>query len=263
MSDKQPSADTAEQAEKYTWINQTLALAVITALSYCYTYLYEKGYCSVYEIPPELIKLDTVKIIGVALGLINFVSYAFMLYEIMARPTLVKIKKVGKITLPYLRLSIFLCLLALLTWIDVTYFYIVIMLILLTFTASADIMVKAGASEHAEAGRIEPAVYGFVTKRLGRWTLNAAFYMIILGFFAYFYGMRDAKTTLTFLVPSASPNVVVVKIYGDTIITAKADLAKHEIYPVLSMYSTTSDFAKDLQSKHLFRMRVIVDNGYH
>ena len=87
--------------------------------------------------------------------------------------------------------------------------------------------------------------------------MRFAVYCYFVATIVNFTGVATAEGQTQFLVPIGNPNMVVVKIYGDTLICAKADLAKHEIYPIFFFYSVNSDFSKGLESRRVKKMKMV------
>jgi hypothetical protein len=244
-------------AETYSWVNQTIILAACSALAYVYAYLYEAGFCEHFHIPVELIKIDTVRILIVGITLFGALYSALMLYEYLLKGI---IKKASSLKRRLLYTVPLLLIFGYTVWKTPDRALAYAWLLCLASMIYLDIVWKPNPTPPPDN---IPSPFGILyplSQKLGKWTVNLFVYAIVLGIAVQHLGNSTASGMSEFLVPdTAPPYQVVLKIYGDTVICAKADFTKHEIYPMLSFHSVTSDFSKTLVIRHFKKMEVIDD----
>jgi hypothetical protein len=234
-----------------TWVNPTVGIAVGSVLSYCYAYAYEKGFCDVFGIPVELIRLDIARVLIVGGLLIGVVWFCIAIFNLLPRS--VFDKKVSR-WLRILAALPFVAIVILISWDSPDW----ALVYLLTFSLLVFSYLHLGGAFELRTDN----PLSFVSRlaiRLDRSLIQAAIYALFVMIIINATGRASAARKVDFLVPVDHADIVGLRIYGDTIICAKANLEKREIYPILSFYPVNSDFARSLEVRHLSHMKVLND----
>lgn len=239
------------EAPQKPWFTPTVGIAVGSALSYCYAYSYEKGFCDVFGIPVELIKLDIARVLIVGGFLISIICFSVAAFNLLPRSvfdgTIPRRRRVLA-TLPLIAIA------AACFWDSPDWGLVYSMAVLLLVFLYLDLGKTYEVRRHDPlsfvsrlAARIEPSL------------LLAATYALFALLITNGAGRASAKHKVDFLVPVDHADIVGLRIYGDTLICAKANLEKREIYPILSFYPINSEFGRSLEVRHLSRMKAVHD----
>lgn len=256
MSDAPETTIYKQPPTQYPWVTQTLVLAIISALSYCYTYVYEWGFCSVYRIPDDLIKLDTVRLLIVGMGLLTIVSFSVMLFAYTSSHvvfTQSKMKwRVAK-AIPAL------VLIGVILWGQLNFGIAILSFVVVSANVFLDIGIAEKRAGQQKTAKKPANMYEWLLARVGYGPVNVAVYILVIGLGAHSAGVAEAETKSRFLVLAKMPDLLVLRIYGDTMICAKADLAEHKLYPVFSFFKIDSEAAQGVELKHLKPMHLVDD----
>ncbi len=105
---------------KRGWITDGLIIASFTAISYTYAYLYEKGYAEVFNIPTDLIEINLISIMVVALLFMGVFAYLVIIADVILKkaPRLSKalIVKLSVISFPLILLVLQLLIYGVRNW---------------------------------------------------------------------------------------------------------------------------------------------------
>jgi len=236
------------QTDQYAWVTQTVMLAVASGVAYYLSYLYQSGYCSHFNIPADLISLDTTKLIVWAITVLSGLQFCGYFHAIYIKPIFSKGQRWWW-RLIFIASAVYGVYDKNSKALDYVLYGMIAVILLLMY---ADITTMDGGEFFRKEG-----FYRIISEKLGVWSVRFLQYLLAMGCVSYLLGSIAASKTDTFLVPLDNPNQVVVKIYGGTFIALKADLQKKEVYPIIFLYSSTSDFVKGLELKKVGRMEVV------
>lgn len=233
------------------WFTPAIGIAVGSALSYCFAYAYEKGFCDVFGIPVELIKLDIARVLIVGGFLIGILWFCVAIFNLLPRS--VFDKKVPRLirllaALPFVAIVIF-C-----SWMSPDWAPVYLLIFfLLVFS-----YLHLGGTFELRTDNPRSFISRLATRFDGS-LIQAAIYGILVMVVVNAAGRASATRKIDFLVPVDHPDIVVLRIYGDTLICAKANLEKRDIYPTLSFYPVNSEFGRSLEVRHLSHMKALHD----
>jgi hypothetical protein len=248
----QATLETNTQPSKYAWVTQPLILACATGLAYFYAYQFEVGYCYHFRIPNELIKIDVVRILIMSVAMIAVVWGAAFIFGLFTNKI---IDSKQKWWVRLLHVSPILVILGGLCWLNMDWALVYMNAGILAMILYLDIVINA--TPFSWGNKLIETVQTYLGERIGIWTVRWAIYLYYLSLIVNYSGAATAGMKGSFLVPIDNPNLVVLTLYGDTVICAKANVSKREIYPIFFFYSMNSEFTKGLELKKTGTMKVL------
>ncbi len=237
--------DSEKQSKSRFRITEGILLALASALSYFLVFYYEKGYAQYFDIPVSFIQVSFIDVIVFA----SIVLGAIWLFTVFMNPFVIAIQTVK--VHPVIRAAL-LRLLPLIVFFVIVFFLfgysnrkywggalaVVIFIALLEFVMPllsrrnvSGYVNKLVAQEEfdQEFDESHPDIFGLIKRHYG-WRLL----LIILGVFlstvlAEQAGLARAVNQSKFLVLDTSPEMVVLRVYGDRMIAAPFNRKTQEV----------------------------------
>jgi hypothetical protein len=197
--------EASELPRSTTWLTEGICLAIASAGAYLFAYVYERGYCSIFGVPIDLIKPDIGSILRIGILPIAAVWPLVLFIE-----TATKYRFLLALIAPVIIATTFL------VWGYWEHWNIIkgliISIALLVFSLAMDLILLRNRS-------IVLAVH----KRWGTGPLSLLF-LLVFGIFGYErLGEVSALHQREFLVLSDNTNAIVLRVYNDTAICAVLD----------------------------------------
>lgn len=231
-----------EGKTKFTnFFSEVIFIALLTAISYWFAFLYEVGYLGAFGISPQLIqvKMELVLISGFAVSgsmLILFLVGNLVSFFWPSQPVLKK--KAFRIGL----------MLLLPVWDIINYgirkdswiFFVIVLgaiLIfefiwpLVKFRGKKSLIEKFTADESAETNIAVRSLVDRIAALLGSTGYTVLFVIMVSSFLVHYAGRADAKTQEEYMVRIDQPNIAIIRIYPDVIIGMYFDRKTKEIQP--------------------------------
>ena len=214
-----------------------LIIAISPVLGYSLAYVYQLGYCSVFNIPTDLIKLDlTTVLMAIAgtLGVLFFFSgFIFMILSIPRN-----ISTIRRNILFSLVLLFFLFIFSLLFFttseaeqVAIMYGIFLLFIFLGPSVARKISGIKWGKvkneSDKASADRVSQ----IINTKYFKYSMLGVILLVMVIYCGALAGRSDGMNKQIFYVPSSNPNSVVLKIYGDNMICTSLTYSQNK--PVL------------------------------
>jgi len=223
------------------FFSEVIFIALLTAISYWFAFLYEVGYLGAFGISPQLIqvKMETILISGFAISgsMFSLFLWANLAAFFWPNQPVLKVKafRIGLILL-------------LPVWDLINYgireeswiiFVIALGAILVfefiwplvIFRGKKSLIGKFTADENAEASTRERSLVGRVAALLGPTMYTVLFVIIMSSMLVHYAGRADAKTQEEYMVRIDQPNIAIIRIYPDVIIGMYFDRKTKEIQP--------------------------------
>jgi hypothetical protein len=241
-----------EQSRRSLFLTEGFVLAFLSAFSYLVAYIYENAYAEPFGIPAELIDLRWTTLFAAA-GINVLLAIGVMGTIAVAATAALKVSKTKQRVLSVIApLSIFA--LPILYAFGLSKWRFVLAII----SAAA---VVATVFEIASHRFIKPhprneiaTKWGFklalVMLRQPEWAIFAIFVMVMTLAFAQVTGLGNAFNTRDFLMTSGSPSAVVVRVYGDKIVTVQYDREAKALIPIYRVLPLT-DSGRVFSMEHL------------
>jgi uncharacterized membrane protein len=224
------------------------SLVFLTALSYFSAYLREIGYCTYFDLPILLIKIDTINIleaaatIGVASGMAGATYYSyssFSKYYYVINTFRATIVKVASAILVILLMASIIMIELIDVWFFITILITPILIIGITlwlskkeFNAEVDELKKRNTYSTWDQLYDDMAKTRFKKKTSSSWSKYDQSILMVMGlplllgyFFAFGYGSAYAKNQFPSFV--SSNNTLIITQYGDTFICKAYDMKKN------------------------------------
>jgi hypothetical protein len=202
-----------QRIELRPWI--PLLIGGVPALGYAVAYVYELGYCGVYHIPSDLIRLDlTAILLPIAASLIGLAMFAWFFFATLTIPLYINP------TLQKILLSIFLfiCLFGLslryFTTEEAAQTAIAFLVFLVLLFAGPPLLRRLPTRRR----RQDIPLARLLANRYFQYTLIGICVVGLIFASGYLGGRAEAFQKEVFYVPSSNRDLVVLKIYGDNII---------------------------------------------
>lgn len=219
-------------------LTEGILLAGVSAYVYLVTFVYEYGYCSYFLIPRSLIdpNLSTVLVAAATIGGVFVSSLKLMglsapLFRAAADPNLAPYREFFGFNALFVLLGIFfatvygltlrgtLIFLGLVGVFELLYFAPVLL-----FKRDKPLRERFDAYRRQKSDQLDlPALFA---EWYGVGWLRPALISLGLLFVAYFVGHGEASRKQQFLVSKASPDIVILRNYGDLFIGARFDRSK-------------------------------------
>lgn len=252
MNNKNKELEEVKEAKR-SWITDGLIIASFTAVSYTYAYLYEKGYAKVFDIPTDLIEINIISIIVVALLLIVAFFYLFVIADVIVKiaPKLSKalIVKLSLLSIPLILLIFQLLIYGVRKWerLIVSGMFGAIVILyefvrpLFTQRDKKTFKEKLEADYEIRIGK--KGIFDYLpVSKLIRKQISAVLLVFCIGYLAsYSIGQAVAIRKEKFLVVSIPPEVVVLKTYGEKMICAPLNRGKKEIQSSFFIFKIKED----------------------
>ena len=209
-------------------------LLLLSVGAYAATFAFEMGYCAHFQVPLELISIDTINFLqfGVVAALVAYYGFIIANYAvtILSCESVKKCKHSGPIqSLVSLGAPALLAIAATRGDLKVS---IVVVAVAISFTL-AEILERSVKRRHPEAKDDDN---GFplirrAAESLGRRGYTTA--VIAVGFviLSYFIGVSRASQQVEFLVCGDKPPLAVLRVYGDSIICASFNPTNRVVEP--------------------------------
>lgn len=238
-----------KQATK-KWVSDALIIAAFPIVAYVITYAYESGYAGIFGIPSDFITLNLTTVLvvtGALFGVILtlFIYANFILY-ILPKSDSPIFRGVVKL-LPLILLSVAYLLLYGKLWRYWIFPVICILLFILMEFGFPLITQKGNLSyreKYEEQEKIEGKVKGiveYVLPLVGRGAFIAILSLFLVLIFSWEAGRSRALKQDKFLIVKASPELVVLRIYGEKLICAPFDRTTKEITGTFTILKTGDD----------------------
>jgi hypothetical protein len=228
-----------EKSTTKHWVSEGLIIAAIPIVAYMITFSYETGFAGFFGIPREFIALNFTSVFIVAGALLGVLFFLFLLTEIISMVFPPSKDIIYRTSLPFFPLSLMCAALFILYgsyWREWIGSVVVTMLFalfwygfpLLTQRDKKGYRKKLEADEEAERQVKTPFDHAI---RLigGRKALIIILFLILLLDVSHHAGHAAALKQEEFLVANTSPEMVVLRIYGDHLICAPFDRATKEV----------------------------------
>lgn len=248
------------------WIWQGIIVAASPVIGYGLAFVYELGFCQVFDIPTEFITLNLTSVFIAAGSLIGIVLILYWFAELFLM--LVPARKP-----PLFRELVFLLILLLFNlgfiilwwgmWERVIYviFTLIFFAMLLFVFPLITQKGKGSYIEKLQAQRKRDletpmVIFESFVRLIGRKTFLIIFVLVCLVFFSYIAGDAKAIKQEEFLIPSTYPQAVVLRIYGENMICAPFDGEKKEIQKSFFIIRMTDEPRPMLQLQKIGPLRV-------
>lgn len=225
-----------EESLKNTFeINDTtLLVAFLSALGYCVAYIFELSYLNYFNVPSQFIQIDLIRTLTATavtvISLYIIISIYGLALDFQKRAHPFE-QVIGYAISPVLILGIGFYLN---TWTNIIHIlvlasiFLLLMLIQLTpplFNRNLSTYwsrVKVGGffSENTNNSDIKPE------SNFSKFMVRGILTLLVFAFIAGI-ASRHAKNETEFLALKNQPELIIIRVYGDTIITKKIDLASH------------------------------------
>jgi len=244
-------------------ISEGLVVTTISIASYVILFAFEAGFANAFSIPLSFIELSLTNVLIVIssllpLGYILFSlsNILFIFFDDFSEST----SKIIKKFFPFFILSIALAYLAygtvllpavirgfILVWMIM--FFLEFILPLLTQRGKGNYWKKLEAQDKLET-QIK-TLDSILIRRIGVTPSVLVFALIWVIFLAYVAGYTGAAKQSTYLVTSTSPEMVVLRIYGDNIICAPFNRNTRGVKPSFVVLKVGDDYTLKLNYEHI------------
>lgn len=226
---------------------------MLSAFAYSDAFLYERGYALAFGVPPELIDLRWATFFGLAFSFgLTLLAFGFMVVLSRKSPRRdSKWSRVVDAVAPVLLIEVIaVFILGFARWrLLLIFFALGLATTSLLETALWLVRSRAiGGDSQTKDEAVRRALF-----RQPRWMIRALFLLGLSLPVAMFAGFGNAIDTTDFLVTSDSPPSVVVRVYGDKIVTAQYDRQAKAIIPVYRILPLT-DSARVLTLVHFAKV---------
>jgi hypothetical protein len=247
MEQRNMTNEAENQTEKKTkpWLPDGLIIASIPIIAYTVIFIFESGYTSAFEIPQEFIASDLTAalivsgfLLTTALASYFFSNIIFMITSAVPEPIARRLRRL----FPPLLISFVLSLMYGTLWGWKSWAFVgcslAIVIIVEFLTPAITQRGKGSYFEKLEARdqqrkkllMKEPeTITDVLKKRLGVDIGLFLFLLLVGGFLIHNAGRSKALTQRTFLVTNTSPEMVVLRIYGDKMVCAPFDRTTREV----------------------------------
>ena len=246
-------------------------VAAISAVGYIFAFVYEAGFAKVFSIPLSFIAVSLTNVLIVAGSLLlvgNLVfSTANLVFTVSDRFN-GPISKRVKLLMPVLLYSMALALVAagtrllskaiiglMIGWLISIFFEFIFPL--LTQRGKGSYQEKLVAQDELDARTRGSDLYGLLARRFGVGPYNLVLSLLMALVVIYFAGQSEAMRQSRYLVTSTSPEMVVLRIYGDKMICAPIDRDSGEIEPRFTVLKVADDPELVLQLEEVGPLDVV------
>lgn len=248
------------------WISQGIIVALSPVIGYGLAFLYELGFCLVFEIPREFITLNLTAVFIAAGSLVVIIFIFYWLIDIFLRLVPQRDSLLFRELGLFLAISLLPVGLLILWWglwerlivvAGVFFFFVFLEFIMPLFTqrSKGSYLQKLEAQRKYEIAGPK-GVVEHLADFLGRRAFLTFLAIIILLFLAGLAGESKAVKQDKFFVPSTYPDSVVLRIYGENIICAPLDAKEKEIQKNFFVIRMTDEPRPMLQLQKIGPLRV-------
>jgi len=244
-------------------ISDGLVVTTISIASYVILFAFEAGFANAFSIPLSFIELSLTNVLIVISSLLPLGYILFSLSNILFIFFDNFIGSIAQIIRKYFPLFIFTIALAYLTY--GTYllsivirgfilscmivFFLEFILPFLTQRGKGNYREKLEAQDKLET-QIK-TLNSILVRRIGVTPYVLVFVLISVIILAYVAGYTRAAKQTTYLVTSTSPEMVVLRIYGDNIISAPFSRNTREVKPSFVVLKVGDDYTLKLNYEHI------------
>lgn len=242
--------NSVEKQTPKNWVSDALIIAAFPIVAYVITYAYESGYAGIFGIPSQFIALNLITFLvvtgaltGVILSLFMYANFILLILPKSDSPLFRGIIKL----FPMILLSVAYLILYGKLW---HYWIIPIGVIALIFLIEFGfpLITQKGRpsyrEKYDEQEKLESNVKGifeYVIPLVGRGPAIAIVYLSIFLILSSEAGRSRALKQDEFLIIKASPELVVLRIYGEKLICAPFDRTTKEITRTFTILKTGDD----------------------
>lgn len=240
--------------ERSNWLIYSLVIAGIPIMGYILAWTYELAFCSVFHIPRELIAVSWTNIIiaissiiGSAVIILGLLQIPISLRTLGIRPRNIIIRRLivhlvmfsffGIIFMVY---SSYIPNLAMVLLFPLPFLFRDFGAPLIQQRKVSGYRSKLEAQEEQHKSQASPEVPTFIRKHLSTILLVIVVFLLFL-ILAHFEGTKSALDKEHFLVPSAYPQSVVLKVYDDTMICSPIDRETKQVSEIFFFIEVGSD----------------------
>ena len=244
-------SDQESNRQPRTILSEGILIAIASSGAYLLAFYYEKGFTSYFEIPINLVSVSFVNIFVFAGLLIGFLLFLFFPANILPMilyklpPALSRSAFV--LLISSLGLFVHLYLFGLSNWrILVVYICLMIAFAFIELVMPMIVHRKKGSylekleAQH-ERDRKEVTLIDIIVKRLGQGSFFIFLALLIGISFSENAGKEQATSQTDFLVTSTSPELVVLRIYGDNMICAPFNRDTKEVQTRFTIIKMADD----------------------
>lgn len=229
----------AERDGRSSFLTEGLLLAALSATAYLVAFLYERGYCDHFGIPTLLIAPSTSNILAAAvavsvgfLGTIPFLgSFTSIVRDVRSSERLKPYRSIILTNILLAMAAIIGATLYGVSWTLVSVLFTIFILINITnfgppamryrqYKTWRERFLATEEAEMRSGGSID-----LLLDSLGPRMMKVVLVVIVLLFASYIVGNANANRQKDFFVLNDPPNYVVLRSYGDTLVTSKLDRA--------------------------------------
>lgn len=246
-------------------ISEGVLLALLSAGAYLLAYYYEKGYASAFNIPTSFINISLSSIltfgtilVGLILFLMPFINFFFMVTVGRIHPALLRaIIPIAFIFIFLLIQVYFFGFQTLRDWYLVLIYVVVFSLLQLAFPliqSGKTYVSKLEAQEKIDGEVVD--AYALIQNKFGKDSLLVIIAFILGMYIALSAGRAEAINQKDFLVTNSTPELVVLRIYGDNLICVPFDRITGEIEQNFSVIKNTGDISLALKLEELGQLHL-------
>jgi phage shock protein PspC (stress-responsive transcriptional regulator) len=252
MNNKDKGLEEVKEAKR-SWITDGLIIASFTAISYTYAYLYEKGYAEVFDIPTDLIEINLISIMVVALLLMGVFAYLFIIADVIVkkatRLSKALIVKLSVLSVPLILLILQLLIYGVRKWERLIVSAVLGVIVILyefvrpLFTQRNKKTFKEKLEVDYETRIDKKGIFDYIpVSKIIRKRILSVVLVFCIGYLAsYNIGQAVAIYKEKFLIANIPPEVVVLKTYGEKMICAPLNRGKKEIKSSFYIFKIKED----------------------
>lgn len=235
------------------WLLQGLTLASVPALAYFLAFLYERGYATFFHIPTDLIVVSPYSFCEALIGLIATMIVGFILYNEIYKIFHMFTYKYPRIDAVIYRWSTYLCIVFLILFLSdaPTPVVVVLLGVALIFLVLSDFVlmpVFRGMNKllnTASQDMVDSLEQHQPLLKVERWfglkLSQCIIGLLSLSIICFLVGKGNAKLQSTFTVEESSAPMVVLRVYGDTLVLAPVNKIAHQISPSFILKKVGAD----------------------
>lgn len=243
--------NSVEKQQTKRWVSDAIIIAASSIVAYMAAFLYEVGFDSVFGIPVEFINLNLTTVCTVGTAWLVIIVMIYFVGELMFQlwPKGANVHPVYSKLSDFIPSFIIVIVLLFLydfkwkEWIATGAFLLTFLLIDLI----SPLITQRGKKTYrdklkANDGRLPRETFlGFAAERLGVSTIVIILLLVYGFWFSYHIGRSKAMTKNEFLVVATSPEMVVLRTYGDKLICAPFDRTTNEVKRTFSILKIAED----------------------
>ncbi len=205
-----------QRIELRPWI--PLLIAGVPALGYAVAYVHELGYCEAYNIPSYLIRLDlTTTLVAIAASLVGLAMLAWLSFAALSVPLYISATRRKIWISAIFFIFLFGLSLAYLT-VEESKLMGIAFLVFLFFLFAGPWFFRRLPERRR---RQDIPLVRLVTNKYFQYTLVVIYVVVLIFSFGYLAGRAAASQQEVFYVPSANPDLIVLKTYDGNIICGR------------------------------------------